>query len=166
MEVAGEKSQAADGEDATQPTSQPLSKSARKKLQKLEFREKRKAERKAAEKEKRKQEMERKRREWDEKLTGATEEERNRLVESRRDARRERMEQRSEERDMKVARLRKAAESGQKLVLDLEFAHLMSPNEIHSLVHQVFVGFFLDLTMNSSTFFVWRGCISTYRKFR
>ncbi|CAA6672447.1 unnamed protein product [Spirodela intermedia] len=137
MEAPEEDSQAAvaDGEDA--PPAQKLSKNARKKQQKQEFREKRKAERKAAEKEKKKRELERKRREWDEKLAGASEEERVRLVESRREARRERMEQRSEEREMKIARLRGATEVGQKLVLDLEFGHLMSPSEIHSLVHQV-----------------------------
>ncbi|KAG1363758.1 tRNA (guanine(9)-N1)-methyltransferase [Cocos nucifera] len=114
-----------------------LSKSARKKLLKQQRLEARKAERKAAEKERKRQEAERRCREWEEKLaTAASEEERARLIESRRETRRERMEKRSEEREMKIGRLRRAAEVGQKVVVDLEFAHLMTPNEIHSLVQQ------------------------------
>ncbi|XP_078431901.1 tRNA (guanine(9)-N1)-methyltransferase-like protein [Wolffia australiana] len=136
-----EKSEAAevggDGGGDVAAEEQSLSKSALKKQQKLLLLKKRKAERKAAEKEKRKQELEGKRREWDEKLAAATEEERARLVESRREARKERMAQRNEEREMKTARLRSAALSGHKLVLDLDFGHLMSPNEIRSLVHQI-----------------------------
>ncbi|XP_010928082.1 tRNA (guanine(9)-N1)-methyltransferase isoform X1 [Elaeis guineensis] len=115
-----------------------LSKNARKKLLKQQRLEARKAERKAAEKERKRQEAERRRREWEEKLAAAaSEEERARLIESRRETRRERMEKRSEEREMKIGRLRRAAELGQKVVVDLEFAHLMTPNEIHSLVQQI-----------------------------
>lgn len=115
-----------------------LSKNARKKLLKQQRLEARKAERKAAEKERKRQEAERRRREWEQKLAAAaSEEERARLIESRREMRRERMEKRSEEREMKIGRLQRAAEVGQKVVVDLEFAHLMTPNEIHSLVQQV-----------------------------
>lgn len=135
-EASGQSAPANSGDPAG-AAAPPLSKSARKKQLKQQMWEKRKAERKAAEKERKKKELERKRREWEEKLAGASEEERARLVESRQEARKERMERRSEERGMKVARLRRAAEVGQKLVIDLEFAHLMSPNEIHSLVQQV-----------------------------
>ena len=43
-----------------------------------------------------------------------------------------------EERGARAERLRRAAEgAGQKVVLDLEFADLMRPNEIHSLTQQV-----------------------------
>jgi tRNA (guanine9-N1)-methyltransferase len=51
------------------------------------------------------------------------------------------MEKRSEERERKIERLTRARELGQKIVVDLDFAHLMTPSEIHSLVQQVF--FFL-----------------------
>uniref|UniRef100_A0A6V7QX13 tRNA (guanine(9)-N(1))-methyltransferase n=1 Tax=Ananas comosus var. bracteatus TaxID=296719 RepID=A0A6V7QX13_ANACO len=116
----------------------PLSKSARKRLLKQQRLEERKAQRKAAEKERRRRDLERRRREWEEKLAGAaTEEERARMVESRKETRKERMEKRSEERAMRIERLRGAAEVGQKLVIDLDFADLMTSNEVHSLVQQI-----------------------------
>lgn len=121
----------------------PLSKNAQKKLAKQQRWEARKAEKKAAAKEQRKRGAERKRREWEESLAAAaTEEEREKLVESRRSLRKERMEQRSREKDEKRERLCEARESGQNVVVDLEFAHLMNPNEIHSLVQQVAFIFF------------------------
>ncbi|RRT75690.1 hypothetical protein B296_00028833 [Ensete ventricosum] len=114
-----------------------LSKSARKKLAKQQRLEARKAERKAAEKERRRRDVERRRREWDETLAAVTEEERAQMIGARREARRERVERRAEEREMRALRLRRAAEVGPKVVLDLEFSDLMTPNEIHSLVQQV-----------------------------
>ncbi|CAL9047447.1 tRNA (guanine(9)-N1)-methyltransferase isoform X1 [Musa acuminata AAA Group] len=114
-----------------------LSKSARKKLAKQQRLEARKAERKAAEKERRRRDVERRRREWEETLAAATEEERAQMIGSRREARRERVERRGEEREMRALRLRRAAEVGPKVVLDLEFSDLMTPNEIHSLVQQI-----------------------------
>ncbi|KAI3434154.1 tRNA (guanine(9)-N(1))-methyltransferase [Psidium guajava] len=116
---------------------QPLSKNAQKRLLKQQRYEAKKAEKKALLKEHKKREAERKRKEWEEALGSATEEERSKLIESRRELRRERMEKRSEEREGKLRRLEGARESGQKIVIDLEFAHLMSANEINSLCQQI-----------------------------
>lgn len=88
-------------------------------------------------KEHKKREVERKRREWDEMLQGLTEDERSKLIESRKEMRKERMEKRSEERESKLHRLNHARIHGQKIVIDLEFYNLMAPNEIHSLVQQI-----------------------------
>jgi hypothetical protein len=120
---------------------QALSKNAKKKLLKQQRFEAKKAEKKAQEKQQKREEAERKRKEWEETLAGVPEEERSRLIESRRSLRKERMEKRSEERERKIERLTRARELGQKIVVDLDFAHLMTPSEIHSLVQQVF--FFL-----------------------
>ncbi|ONK69380.1 tRNA (guanine(9)-N1)-methyltransferase [Asparagus officinalis] len=118
-----------------QPT---LSKSARKKLAKQQRQAERKAERKSQEKERKRKDLERRRREWEEKLSSAaSEEERTRMIEERKETRKERMGKRAEERGMRAERLKKAKEIGQKVVIDLEFAELMTSNEIHSLVQQV-----------------------------
>ncbi|KAJ0965320.1 hypothetical protein J5N97_026458 [Dioscorea zingiberensis] len=124
----------ADDDAGTGPT---LSKSARKRLAKKERQEARKSERKAAEKERRRQNLELRRREWDEKLSAASEEERARMVEERKEIRKERRGRMAEEREMRIERLNRAKETGPKVVLDLEFADLMSSGEIHSLVHQI-----------------------------
>ncbi|XP_072980977.1 tRNA (guanine(9)-N1)-methyltransferase [Typha angustifolia] len=125
-----------EGDNGAPP--QPLSKSARKRLLKQQRMEERKAARKAAEKERKRRDLERRRGEWEARLAAAgSEEERARLVEERRQTRKERMEKVSEEREIKIGRLRRAAEVGQKLVIDLEFADLMTANEIQSLVHQM-----------------------------
>jgi tRNA (guanine9-N1)-methyltransferase len=123
--------------DVGQP--QAMSKSARKKLQKQERQAARKVARKAAEKERRRADVERRRREWEEALAAApSEEARAEMVAARRETRRERVGRRTEERGARAERLRRAAEgAGQKVVLDLEFADLMRPNEIHSLTQQV-----------------------------
>ncbi|KAG9448566.1 hypothetical protein H6P81_008531 [Aristolochia fimbriata] len=117
--------------------SPPLSKNAQKKLLKLQRYEEKKAERKAFAKEKKQKEAERKKREWEEKLSSVTEEEKTKLIESRKELRKERMDKRSEEREKKMERLNKAKEVGQKIVVDLEFSHLMNPSEISSLVQQI-----------------------------
>ncbi|PAN07982.1 hypothetical protein PAHAL_1G378000 [Panicum hallii] len=124
------------GEGAQTPA---LSKSARKKLQKQERQAERKASRKAAEKERRRADVERRRREWEEALAAApSDEARAEMVAARRETRRERVGRRAEERGARAERLRRAAEgAGQKVVLDLEFADLMRPNEIHSLTQQI-----------------------------
>ncbi|KAJ0836301.1 putative tRNA (guanine(9)-N(1))-methyltransferase [Helianthus annuus] len=90
---------------------QPLSKNAQKKLLKQQRFEAKKAEKKAAMKEEKKRQGERKRKEWEEKLSNLSEEERLKTIE--------------------------AKKSGQKVVLDLQFSELMAPNEIHSLVKQI-----------------------------
>ncbi|KAF7803879.1 tRNA (guanine(9)-N1)-methyltransferase [Senna tora] len=115
----------------------PLSKNAQKKLLKQQKYEAKKAEKKALMKEQKKREAERKRKEWEESLESVTEEERLKLIESRKSLRKERMDKRSEEKEMKKERLTKAKECGQNVVIDLEFPHLMSPTEINSLVQQI-----------------------------
>lgn len=119
--------------------SQPsgLSKNAQKKQLKQQRYEARKAEKKARMKEEKKREAERKRKEWEEKLTNVSQEEQLKLIESRKSLRRERMAKRSQERENKIRRLNKAKEEGQNIVIDLEFSHLMTATEIHSLVQQV-----------------------------
>ena len=131
-----EQAAVAAGEGAQPPA---LSKSARKKLLKQERQAERKAARKAEEKERRRADVERRRREWEEALAAApSDEARAEMVAARRETRRERVGRRAEERGSRAERLRRAAEgAGQKVVLDLEFADLMRPNEIHSLTQQV-----------------------------
>ncbi|GJZ98933.1 tRNA (guanine(9)-N1)-methyltransferase [Tanacetum coccineum] len=85
---------------------QPLSKNAQKKLLKQQRFEARKAVKKALAKEEKKLKGEMKRKEWEEKL--------------------------NEERETKLLRLNEAKKNGCNLVLDLQFSHLMAPNEIHS----------------------------------
>ncbi|XP_074556578.1 uncharacterized protein LOC141812487 [Curcuma longa] len=114
-----------------------LSKRARKKMAKQERLEERRADRKNEEKDRRRRDVERRRREWEEKLASVPEEERERLIAERREARRERIEQQAEERELRDERLRRAAEFGPKVVLDLELAVHMKPNEIRSLVQQI-----------------------------
>lgn len=123
--------------DTPNPSPPPLSKNAQKKLLKQQRFEAKKAEKKALEKEKKRKDLERKRSEWQEKLEKASEEEKAKLIEARKETRKERMENRSEERKKKMERLNRAREAGQKIVVDLEFSDLMSPNEIHSLVQQI-----------------------------
>lgn len=119
-----------------QPTSE-LSKNAEKKLAKQQRWEAKKAEKKAAAKEKKKKETERKRKEWEESIAGITEEERVKVIEARMSLRKERMEKRLEEKNEKKERLVKAKELGQNVVVDVEFSHLMTPQEIRSLVQQI-----------------------------
>ncbi|CAN1336868.1 tRNA (guanine(9)-N1)-methyltransferase [Linum perenne] len=119
------------------PPTTTLSKNAQKKLLKQQKFEAKKAEKKALAKEQKKKEGERKRKEWEEKLASIPEEERLKLIESRKALRKERMDTRSEERNQKLERLSKAREQGQNIVIDLEFAHLMAVSEIHSLVQQI-----------------------------
>ncbi|TKW41351.1 hypothetical protein SEVIR_1G308600v4 [Setaria viridis] len=135
-DAVGEQAAVAAGDGAQTPA---LSKSARKKLQKQERQAERKAARKAAEKERRRADVERRRREWEEALAAApSDEARAEMVAARRETRRERVGRRAEERGARAERLRRAAEgAGQKVVLDLEFADLMRPNEIHSLTQQI-----------------------------
>eukprot|EP00261_Vitis_vinifera_P004166 XP_002270008.3 PREDICTED: tRNA (guanine(9)-N1)-methyltransferase [Vitis vinifera] len=122
---------------APPPPPLTLSKNAQKKLLKQQRMEAKKAEKKAAMKEQKKKEAERKRKEWEEMLASVDEEERSKLIESRKCLRKERMEKRSEEREKKVQRLTNAKEHGQNIVVDLDFSDLMTPNEINSLVQQI-----------------------------
>lgn len=139
-EVDGEgKEEHQNDENALENPPPPLSKNAQKKLLKQQRFEAKKAEKKAQAKEHKKIEAERKRKEWEEKLATVSEEERSNLLESRKNLRKERMEKRSQEKENKRERLSKAKECGQNVVVDLEFSHLMNPNEIHSLVQQVYL---------------------------
>ncbi|XP_043698568.1 tRNA (guanine(9)-N1)-methyltransferase [Telopea speciosissima] len=126
-------------ENSTNDDSNPpvLSKNARKKLLKQQRFEANKAQKKAAIKEQKQRKLEEKRREWDEKLASISEEEKAKLIQSRIELRRERMEKVLEEREKKIERLTRAKEEGQKIIIDLEFSDLMTPNEIHSLVQQI-----------------------------
>ena len=128
-----------------QPQPQTLSKNAQKKLLKQQRYEAKKAEKKAQEKRQKKEDAERKRKEWEETLASVTEEERAKLIESRRSLRKERMEKRSEEKEKKMERLNRAMQCGHKIVVDLDFAHLMTPSEIQSLVQQVLLSLSLSL---------------------
>ncbi|KAG4199892.1 RNA (guanine-9-)-methyltransferase domain-containing 2 [Gossypium arboreum] len=119
------------------PQPQSLSKNAQKKLLKQQKYEAKKAEKKAQMKEQKQRDAERKRKEWEEKLAALPEDERLKLIDSRKELRRERMEKRSEERGQKIQRLTQAKETGQNIVVDLEFSHLMTHSEIHSLVQQI-----------------------------
>ncbi|KAL7606140.1 uncharacterized protein LOC111886228 [Lactuca sativa] len=119
------------------PPPQPLSKNAQKKLLKQQRFEAKKAEKKAAIKEEKKRQGERKRKEWEEKLSNLSEEEKLKMIETRKGMRKERMDQRTEERESKALRLSEAKKHGQNVVIDLEFSDLMAPNEIHSLVKQI-----------------------------
>ncbi|XP_057971398.1 tRNA (guanine(9)-N1)-methyltransferase [Malania oleifera] len=125
------------GDRASPPPPQTMSKNAQKKLLKQQRFEARKAEKKAAMKERKREEGKRKRREWAEMLASMSEAEREKKIEARRGLRKERMEKRAEEREGKIQRLTEAKEHGQNVVVDLEFAHLMTPSEIHSLVQQI-----------------------------
>ncbi|KAL4585342.1 hypothetical protein LXL04_009960 [Taraxacum kok-saghyz] len=119
------------------PPLQPLSKSAQKKLLKQQRFEAKKAEKKAAVKEEKKRQVERKRKEWEDKLSSLSEEEKLKMIETRKGMRKERMDQKTEERESKILRLSEAKKHGQKIVIDLQFSDLMAPNEIHSLVKQI-----------------------------
>ncbi|KAH6768774.1 tRNA protein [Perilla frutescens var. frutescens] len=124
--------------DQAAPAAAPLmSKNAQKRLLKQQRFEAKKAEKKAQMKEHKMREAERKRKEWDEKLASLGDEEREKLIEQRRGLRRERMEKRTEEKGQKKERLEQARVDGQNVVIDLEFAHLMSSTELSSLVQQI-----------------------------
>lgn len=131
----GEK--ASEGEECPICSPVAVSKSAQKKLLKQQKWEAKKAEKKAQAKEQKKREGERKRKEWEETLASLSEEERLKMIESRKSLRKERMDKRSEERERKTERLSRAKQCGQKIVIDLEFSHLMTPSEINSLVQQI-----------------------------
>jgi tRNA (guanine9-N1)-methyltransferase len=119
-----------------------LTKTAQKKLLKQERLAARKAEKKAAEKQRKAEHKEKLRREWDEKVDSLTPEEKAKLIESRSEAKRERIKREKEEYRIKIERLKKAAEVGQKVVLDLDFGDRMTANEIQSLSQQVHFLFF------------------------
>ncbi|KAM7270809.1 hypothetical protein ACFE04_030023 [Oxalis oulophora] len=142
--------------DQTTPT---LSKNAQKKLLKLQRYEAKKVEKKAMVKEQKRKEGERKRKEWEEKLAKASDDgERERIIEERKSLRKERMDQKSEEKEKKIERLSKAKENGQKVVIDLQFAHLMMSNEIHSLVQQIMYCYAMNSRCSEPAHLYLTGC--------
>ncbi|KAK9089907.1 hypothetical protein Scep_028989 [Stephania cephalantha] len=70
-------------------------------------------------------------------MKGLSEEEQSKVLEGRRLVRNERMAKRAEERGLKIERLARAKELGQKVVVDLDFSDLMTASEIHSLAQQI-----------------------------
>ncbi|KAJ7556507.1 hypothetical protein O6H91_05G086300 [Diphasiastrum complanatum] len=110
-----------------------LSKNAQKKLQKVQRYQLKKKEKKALEKERRHQETARKRQEWQTKMASLPSELQERALDERKLAR----EARREESIQKKERLRQALQSGQDLVLDLDFCEHMKPGEVISLSQQV-----------------------------
>ncbi|KAJ3699235.1 hypothetical protein LUZ61_002940 [Rhynchospora tenuis] len=123
--------------ETNQKPTPALTKTAQKKLLKQERLAARKAEKKAAEKRRKAEHKEQRRLEWDEKLEALSPEEKAKLIESKNEARRERIKREKEEHWMKIERLKKATEVGQKVVLDLDFGHLMTASEIQSLSQQI-----------------------------
>ncbi|KAI8524889.1 hypothetical protein RHMOL_Rhmol13G0184500 [Rhododendron molle] len=117
-----------------EPLQPLLSGRAQKKKQKFKAK---KAQKKALVKEQKKREGERKRKEWEGRVAGLSEEEREKLIGLRNGSRKERMAKKLEERESKVKRLNESKTHGQNIVVDLEFASLMTPSEINSLVHQI-----------------------------
>ncbi|CAM6106877.1 unnamed protein product [Calypogeia fissa] len=116
-----------------EPVPKQMSKSALKQLAKRERYKEVKMQRKAAEKEKRHQETARKRREWEEKLATLTEEEKEKARFEKLSLRKER----KDEQNSRKEKLKQSLETGQNIVIDLEFSELMKPNEITSLIQQV-----------------------------
>ena len=110
-----------------------LSKNAQKKLLKLERYQAKKAERKAFEKTQKLEEKERRKKEWGEKLSAMSTEEQELVLKEKTEKKVARKE-RSNDRKNKM---KQAMESGQNLVIDLEFADRMKPSELASLVQQV-----------------------------
>ncbi|KAH9615557.1 hypothetical protein KSS87_004090 [Heliosperma pusillum] len=137
----------------------PLSKNAQKKLKKQQKYEEKKAEKKAIVKEQRKAEKERKQREWEEKLSAlGSEEEKLMLIESRKGLRKERMEKRCEEKEKKFEKLSLAKLHGQSIVIDLEFSHLMSDSQLHSLVQQIMYCYAVNGRCTSPCHLLLTGC--------
>ncbi|KAI5072487.1 hypothetical protein GOP47_0012593 [Adiantum capillus-veneris] len=116
-----------------QDEEKPLSKNAQKKLLKMERYKALKMQRKAFEKSKKHEDTERKRKEWESKLSSLSAEEQESALREQKEKRHARQ---AKSIDRK-SRLRQAMENGQNLVIDLEFCDRMKPNELASLVQQV-----------------------------
>ncbi|KAL3521809.1 hypothetical protein ACH5RR_014643 [Cinchona calisaya] len=159
MESAQQNDENTVGNHLSSEPEQPLSKNAQKKLLKQQRFEAKKAEKKAMIKEHKKREAERKKREWEEKLGSlGSEEERQRLIESRKELRKERMEKRSQEKEKKLERLNNAKLNGQKIVIDLEFGYLMNSTELHSLVQQIMYCYAVNVRCASPAHLWLTGC--------
>lgn len=131
-QIAG--SRATNGNELVhQDEAKPLSKKAQKKLLKMERYKVLKMQRKASEKSKRHEDTERKRKEWEIKLSALSAEEQEIVLREQKEKRQARHAKAID----RKSRLRQAMEGGQNLVIDLEFCDRMKPNELASLVQQV-----------------------------
>ncbi|KAI3987080.1 hypothetical protein MKX01_036870 [Papaver californicum] len=65
---------------------------------------------------------------------------------------------RSEEKEKKMERMMKAKEIGQKIVIDLDFADLMNPSEINSLVQQIMYCYAVNGRCSSTAHLWLTGC--------
>ncbi|MCO5564570.1 hypothetical protein L7F22_018234 [Adiantum nelumboides] len=116
-----------------QDEDKPLSKNAQKKLVKMERYKALKMQRKAFEKSKRHEDTERKRKEWESKISSLSAEEHEVVLREQKEKRHARQ---AKSIDRK-SRLRQAMQNGPNLVIDLEFCDRMKLNELASLVQQV-----------------------------
>lgn len=123
----------AKADEASAAAPKALSKNAQKNLLKMERFRERKLQRKALEKERRHHQTAQKREEWRAKQASLSEEDREKALQERLASRAMRKSEGNERKE----RLRQAMQTGQNLVLDLEFCDLMKPNEVTSLVQQV-----------------------------
>lgn len=125
--------QEAAGDDQQQDAQQPMTKSQLKKLKKRQFYEERKQKRKEAERQRKQEEQERRRAEGRQRMAAMTEEEQAKW----REERNARGLARKQERQEAKARMEKALETGQKVVIDLDFADLMREPEQKSICGQL-----------------------------
>lgn len=110
-----------------------MSKSQMKKLKKRQYYEEKKQKRKQAEKQQKQADLERRREAGRQRIAAMTEEEQKKWREER-DARGL---ARKHERQEARARMEKALDIGQKIVIDLDFADLMTDTELRSICQQL-----------------------------
>eukprot|EP00208_Stichococcus_sp_RCC1054_P006353 CAMPEP_0206144746 /NCGR_PEP_ID=MMETSP1473-20131121/25139_1 /ASSEMBLY_ACC=CAM_ASM_001109 /TAXON_ID=1461547 /ORGANISM="Stichococcus sp, Strain RCC1054" /LENGTH=446 /DNA_ID=CAMNT_0053540675 /DNA_START=271 /DNA_END=1611 /DNA_ORIENTATION=+ len=122
--------QAAEG---TEDHGQPISKNQLKKRAKLQRRLEIKAMKKAQEKQKKAEVQARKKAEGAARLAAMTPDE----LAAHTAARRAHLEERRLAEQQKHARLKQALESGQRVVIDLDFEGCMTETEVHSMAHQL-----------------------------
>lgn len=114
-----------------------LTKSAQKKVLKMQRYQAKKAHQKAMAKVNQQNKMQQKRQEWADKLAGLPEVERSTLIQAKLDARKDRMADVFHHREVTKLKLTQAMQFGQNIVLDLEFSELMKPCELSSLQQQI-----------------------------
>lgn len=127
----------ATSDNGTQTSDAKISKNQLKKLEKRKMHEEMKLKRKAIEKEQKKEKREKRQREYREEKEKMTEEEWQEKIAQRKIDRTKH----KQLRDVKKENLKNAMESGQKIILDLEFSELMRPEELRSLAQQVILFF-------------------------